>query len=406
MTRWLITLLLTINVNGPVGNLNMLSQLFHYHSRLVRTRVKRWLSELEASKPLEPSVPDRYVALYLHIPFCVSLCKFCHFVRYPFNEDVAKKYYKKLIEDVYEAYSKGFKVNEVYIGGGSPSVMPEMLGELIDVLWELWKARISVEVNPNDVVERSAVEYIDPKKVERISMGVQSLTREGLKALGRASTLENTLTAVEAISSRGFKTFNIDLVWGTKLLMKGIRKAFELGANQVTFYPLMPFPLTGAKGEAKGFEMYEEIVKEAFRKGFVRANAWTFNKGFSIVDEYIADSINFLGLGVSSFSLLGNIAHINTFDVSKYLSSNWFPVEHSKRLSLSELRQFYLAYKLHSEPPKSLGEAGWYLGVITLREMYTVLGNFRIRHLVKLSPKETRPTRRSPQPKPLASPHS
>ena len=398
--------LLTMNANRPVGYLGMISQLFHYHAKLVRKRVERWLYELEASKPSDPYVPEHCVALYVHIPFCASLCKFCHFVRYPLNEGIAKKYYSKLIDDVYSAYSNGFKVHEVYIGGGSPSVMPEMLGELIDVIWELWRPEVSVEVNPNDVVDRSAMNHIDPKKVKRVSLGVQSLNQEGLKALGRGSTLEKTLAAINVISSKNFETFNIDIVWGTKSLMRGIDNAFELGANQVTFYPLMPFPLSGAKGEAMGFEMYEKIVREAFRRNFIRSNAWTFSKGFNIVDEYISSSINFLGLGVSSFSLLGNVAHLNTFDVSKYLSSNWFPVEHSKTMCINELRQFHLAYKLHRSPPKALGEMGWYLGVITLREMYTVLGNFRIRHLAKLSPKETRPTRRSSLSRTPASPHS
>lgn len=286
--------------------------------------------------------------------------------------------------------------------------MPEMLGELIDVLWGLWKPVISVEVNPNDVVERSAMEHIDPIKVKRVSMGVQSLTEEGLKALGRASTLENTLTAIDIISSKNFDTFNIDLVWGTRLLMKNIDMAFECGANQITFYPLMPFPQSGIRGEIVGFEMYEEIVKKAFEKGFIRTNAWTFSKETSIVDEYIANNINFLGLGVSSFSLLGNVTHINTFDVSKYLSSGWFPAEHSLPMDLKELREFYMAYKLHNDPPKRLGEAGWYLGVVTLREMYTVLGNFRMKHVMRFrsSPKETRPTRRSPPSKTLVFPHS
>lgn len=259
-----------------------------------------------------------------------------------------------------------------------------MLGELIDTVWELWRPSVSVEVNPNDVVERLAIDHVDPKKVKRISMGVQSVSQEGLRALGRASTLERTLEAIEIISSKNFDAFNIDVVWGTEVLNKELEKVFELKANQITFYPLMPFPLKGINGEAEGFRMYKEIAKKAFSKGFKRVNAWTFSKGDSLADEYIANCVEFLGLGVSSFSLLGGLAHVNTFDVNKYLSSSWFPVVHSKALEPEELREFYMAYKIHASPPKALGDVGWYLGVITLREMYAVLGNFRLKHVFKL----------------------
>jgi len=355
----------------------------YVHAKLVRERIRTWLKELVSSDKSEPSRPEAPVSLYLHVPFCPNLCKFCHFVKYPFREDLAVKYYKKLIEDVREAHSKGYEVREVYIGGGSPSVLPYLLGELVDVLWELWRVPISLEVNPGDVVHKDVVEHLDPKKVKRISMGVQSFEDRGLRALGRPLNADDTIKAIDIIRSKSYECFNIDMIWGTRWLMKGVERAFSCGANQITFYPLMPFPLRGPKGEMEGFNLYEEIVRMAHANGFKRVNAWTFSRVRSLVDEYIADSSEFLGLGVSSFSLLGNMAHLNTFSLKKYFESGWFPVEHSKPLSDKEMKEFLLAYKLHSNP-RSLGlssEFGWYLGVVTLREMYTVLGEFRVRTL-------------------------
>ncbi|UXD22282.1 hypothetical protein IPA_03200 [Ignicoccus pacificus DSM 13166] len=346
----------------------------------VRKRVLGWLRELESSEPSPPSLPNRPLSLYLHVPFCTNLCKFCHFVRYPFEEEKARKYFRKLINDVYSAYGNDVEVKEVYIGGGSPSCLPDMLGELVDVLWDLWKPEISLEVNPKDVVHRDALDYLDSNKVRRISMGVQSFFEERLRELGRPVSEEENWEAIQLIKEKNFHTFNIDLIWGVNDMKEELEKAFACGANQITFYPLMPFPAKGITGELKGFKVYQQIVREAEKNGFCRANAWTFSKGKSMVDEYISECSDFLGLGVSSFSLINGVSHVNTFSIDKYLESkDWFPNEHSLKLSRKDLDGFRKAFALHSNP-KYLGlrgESFWYLGVIVLREMYTILGEYR-----------------------------
>ncbi len=358
-------------------------------SPYVRKRVKGWLERLEASQPLEPITDGRPVSLYLHVPFCDNLCKFCHFVKYPYDERRAKQYFAKLMKDVEEAFSLGYDVKEVYVGGGSPSCYPEGLSDLVDLLWDLWRPEISLEVNPKDVVKKRAIDYLEPTKVKRISMGVQSFDGERLRKLGRPVNPEMTQEAIELIVAKKFHTFNIDIIWDTESIREDAERAFESGANQVTFYPLMPFPERGLKGELKGFKVYEEIVKVAKEKGFCRANAWTFSKGKSMIDEYISECDEFLGLGVSSFSLLNGVSHVNTFSVDKYLKSEkWFPVEHSLKLSHKELKDFKRAYKLHANP-SSLGipgELGWYLGVVVLREMYTILGDYRMEKVSKELP--------------------
>ena len=213
---------------------------------------RNWLKRLTSKPGVERVELNGPVSLYLHVPFCRTLCRFCHFVRYPYKEELAKKYYKKLMKDVEEAFSRGAEAFEVYVGGGSPSSEPHLLGELLDLLWDLWKPKISVEVNPNDVVKLNAIEYIDPKKVKRVSMGVQSFLPERLKELGRAVLPETNFKAIEIIKSKKYCTFNIDIVWGLESVRRDAEEAFSLGVDQVTFYPLMPFPKRGPRAEAKG----------------------------------------------------------------------------------------------------------------------------------------------------------
>jgi coproporphyrinogen III oxidase-like Fe-S oxidoreductase len=349
-----------------------------------RKRTESWLKKLDSSQASPLRVPERPISLYLHVPFCTNLCKFCHFVRYPYDEEKAKKYFKKLKNDVLNAYAEGIDVKEVYIGGGSPSCYPPGLGELLDALWELWRPEISLEVNPKDVVHKDALDHIDPIKVKRISVGIQSFDGKRLRELGRPVKEEENWHAIELIKDKKFHTFNIDLIWGVESLGDDLEKAFSCGANQITFYPLMPFPSKGIRGELKGIKVYEEIVGFARAKGFCRINAWTFSKGKSMVDEYISDCTDFLGLGVSSFSLVEGVSHVNTFSVEKYLEDKrWFPNEHSLKLSERDLKDFKRAFAVHSDPQRLglRGEAFWYLGVVVLREMYTMLGEYRQRKM-------------------------
>ncbi len=349
-----------------------------------RAWTERWLKRLSSSPPAgEPSL-EGPTSLYLHFPFCRRPCRFCHFVRYPYDDEKARKYYKKLMKDVEEAFTKGAEVFEAYIGGGSPSATPDLLGELLDLLWSLWRPKISVEVNPNDVVELNAIDYIDPKKVKRVSMGVQSFKGERLRELGRAVLPERNYEAIEIIMSKKYCTFNIDLVWGLEDISDEAEEAFSLKVDQVTFYPLMPFPGRGPRAEAKAFEIYENIVKVAKSYGYVRSNAWTFSKGKGMVDEYIADAPQFLGLGVSSFSFINGWAHVNVFDVDEYFERGWFPAWHSLKMRSYEERAFKLAMNLHSTAFGWDSEFLWYLGMVTLREIYSALGEFRQRNVAEV----------------------
>ncbi|ABU81523.1 radical SAM protein [Ignicoccus hospitalis] len=351
-------------------------------AELSRRWSEAWLRKL-LSSPGTPMRPEGRVSLYLHVPFCRSLCKFCHFVRFPYSEDLASKYFKKLIKDVEEAHSSGVEAVEVYVGGGSPSSKPEALGELVDLVWSLWRPQISVEVHPVDVAFLGAAEHLDPKKVTRVSMGVQSFSPEGLKKLGRPVSPETNELAIEILKSKKFKTFNVDVVWGLEDPTPDAVKALECGADQVTFYPLMPFPKRGPEGERLCFQNYQRIVREASKRGFVRQNAWTFSKTEAMVDEYVARAEEFLGLGVSSFSLVGGAAHLNVFDLEEYFKRGWSEPWHSVKLNPLEGLAFKVAMALHSSPPLR-AEALWYSGLVALRELYGVLGEFRLSVVSKL----------------------
>ena len=103
----------------------------HLNQRLMSLDV----AEGDVSLP-EPDRDKRYL-LYLHIPFCVVLCPFCSFHRVEFNENKATKYFSALKQEIKFAHDLGYRFSELYIGGGTPTVLPEQLAETIEFVSSL-----------------------------------------------------------------------------------------------------------------------------------------------------------------------------------------------------------------------------------------------------------------------------
>ena len=358
--------------------------MFGLVSALSKFLTSKLLRELDDAPPSPLGLKGTEVSLYLHVPFCRRLCKFCHFVRYPFRYQTVKAYFKRLRGDLEELLQRDLDVKEVYVGGGSPSCLPNELGELLDEAWSFWKPLTSVEVAPADVVELNALDFIDPKKVKRVSMGIQSLRAERLERLGRGTDLETSLEALEVLKSKGYEVINADFIWDVDVEIEELEEIADLGVRQPTLYPLMPPSPRGSEGER--FELYKRIVEVMGSRGYRRTNAWTFSKGRSdLYDEYVSKGRQFVGIGVSAISLYSNRLSINTFDVEKYLASPSIVHEHSLKLGFVSRKALKLAYDLHKRVSRF--ERLNYSSLIALREAYTALGEYRIekrdRYLVR-----------------------
>lgn len=191
--------------------------------------------------------------LYIHIPFCRKACTYCNFhfttgQRYKndFTQYLKKEYYARLKE-----WTGAWET--LYFGGGTPSLLPAaQLGDLIEHSRQTVgiekDAEITLEVNPEDV---------DPVKIEewktiginRISLGIQSLSDEELKAMNRAHDSATSLRAMEMLLKSGFQSVNLDLIYGSPWLsdeawLKTLEWAFSCGAQHISAYALTAEPNT------------------------------------------------------------------------------------------------------------------------------------------------------------------
>ena len=104
----------------------------------------------------EVKVHPEGISLYVHIPFCRSLCPFCCFNRYLFQEDLARRYFNDLKQELDMYRGRGFNFTDIYFGGGTPTVLMDELGEFIKLLRKQFKVKqISLETTPRELTPQN-----------------------------------------------------------------------------------------------------------------------------------------------------------------------------------------------------------------------------------------------------------
>jgi putative oxygen-independent coproporphyrinogen III oxidase len=152
---------------------------------------------------------------YLHIPFCASKCDYCAFATWTDREHLVGAYLDALAVEISRAVDDGLRVaSTVFVGGGTPTLVPpERLAEVVALIPVAEGAEVTVECNPDDVTADMLRAFRDGG-VNRVSVGVQSMSAHVLSSLGRTHDRDNVARTVEAIREVGLPTFNLDLIYG------------------------------------------------------------------------------------------------------------------------------------------------------------------------------------------------
>lgn len=304
--------------------------------RLLTGVMRAGAKRLMALSPVEPGLPDpvpgRDYLLYVHVPFCERLCPYCSFNRYPFDQGLATSYFASLRDEMRAVADKGYDFASMYIGGGTPTVDLDELIATIDLAKELFSIReVSSETNPNHLYPR----WVDPlvDRVDRFSVGVQSFDDGLLKQMDRYDkygSAEEILERLRSIEGR-FHSLNVDMIFNfPSQTAEQLRRDCELlkstGANQTTFYPLMASPAVElslkksvGKVDYAREGRYYELLSQELSDTFEPASAWTFSRiAGGMIDEYIVDYEDYVGIGSGAFSFLDGALYVNTFSLREY----------------------------------------------------------------------------------------
>ncbi|MBW8035106.1 MAG: radical SAM protein [Planctomycetes bacterium] len=234
---------------------------------LAARRTRRYLTfDRYESDSLAAAEKEKSYLLYMHIPFCQELCPYCSFVRVKFDRCLAIKYFAALKKEIALYHEQGFRFDSIYVGGGTPTVMPEELAEVIEYARTFWEIkRLSVETNPNHLTD-DILGILKAAGVNRLSVGVQSFNNEILESTDRLAKYGLGEEIAERLSSIAgmFDTLNADMVFNfanqsDEMIMQDIEILKKVCVDQVTWYPLMV-----SKGQKK--ELFEKCGEVDYRR--------------------------------------------------------------------------------------------------------------------------------------------
>jgi oxygen-independent coproporphyrinogen-3 oxidase len=283
--------------------------------------------------------PVRRADLYIHVPFCKSLCPYCPYNRVLFEHRQATAYMDAMLLeiDLYRQRLGPIEIGSVYVGGGTPTSVADQLGRLFEHIDRRFTRRgpIAIETIPSDL-DKVTLQSLRDIGVNMLSIGVQSFDDRYLKLIGRPYRSAILAPVIDDALSSGFDSVNVDMMFALPKQTKDevladLDRAIDLGSDQVTLYPLFTFPYTSVGRHRSlhrvGFpslslrrHMYRAIHDDACARGLRRVSVWGFKRDaierFSSVtrDDYI-------GIGAGSATRLPGQLHFNTFSVPDYIGA-------------------------------------------------------------------------------------
>lgn len=303
--------------------------------------------------------------IYLHVPFCGSFCTYCDFYSEicrggrAFNEyaDAVLKEVNDRREEICMNMSAPGAVNTLYIGGGTPSVLPlDVLSRIVGAVSQTERLSLvteqlslvtepvevttptelfdefTVEVNPEDIVEkgREYVRGLLALGVNRISMGLQSFNDDILRWMNRRHDAGNAVKAFHILRKSGVRNISIDLIFGISQLTDEtwkdtIEKALELSPEHISAYQLSieegsalaKMVADGRYVEASDEQcrhQYDVLCQTLRQAGYHHYEISNFARpGFEAVHNSAYWSrVPYIGLGPGAHSLTGDIRSWNS----------------------------------------------------------------------------------------------
>jgi oxygen-independent coproporphyrinogen-3 oxidase len=154
--------------------------------------------------------------VYIHVPFCKTLCPYCDFVRQPFEPSAAARYVGAACAEM-GRYDGPRDAATVYLGGGTPSLLqPRYVEDLLAAVHQTFAltpdAEVTIEANPDDVTP-SLVDAWRALGINRVSLGAQSFDDATLAYLGRRHDAALARDACTLVAER-FENWSLDLIYG------------------------------------------------------------------------------------------------------------------------------------------------------------------------------------------------
>lgn len=274
--------------------------------------------------------------LYIHVPFCVKKSAYCDFYSLPSRSDLIGVYVNAVLEEA-SGY-KGKKYQSLYLGGGTPSLLgttdlPRLLSGLYRTLDLSESLESTIEVNPESATPEF-LRTVRMKGIDRVSIGVQSVSDTELQSVGRIHNSHQATTVIMEAKMAGFKSISADLIVGLpgqnwNSLHHSLEATTGLDIQHLSLYCLsveegtqmVLHPPDDLPSDDEQAELFEKSCELLDRNGFVHYEISNFAlPGFECKHNlnYWRGS-EYVGLGPAAASHINGKRFKNKADLDEYL---------------------------------------------------------------------------------------
>ena len=274
-------------------------------------------------------------SLYIHIPFCESICDYCDFAKLQYFHNLADQYLIALQRELNDRVDNK-ELKTIYIGGGTPTSLDDEQFEKLLKMVQPYSQSVeeyTIEANPESLT-LSKIKLMNKYGVNRLSVGVESTDDRILKSINRKHTFSDVKRAVELARKNGINNINLDLIIGLpnvseKMLEKDIYNILSLNPNHISCYSLTVhehtvFHINGIEEPVEQFaydsyKLINQILNEHGYEHYEVSN-WSKPGKESKHNLTYWNNERYYGIGLAASGYLDDVRYKNTTNFSKYIS--------------------------------------------------------------------------------------
>jgi oxygen-independent coproporphyrinogen III oxidase len=310
---------------------------------------------------------NREYGLYVHIPFCKNSCPYCPYFKTIYNKQKSQQFLGALKKeiDLTAKNNENLKLNSLYFGGGTPTLLEDDLVKIIIYLKSKFKisGEVAIETSPSDLNEEKLIS-LKKAGVTSISIGIQSFNDDLLKEIGRNYNSALATKIIKILKKINFETLNIDMMFALPkqtmdCLENDLDTLIKHSPSQITFYPLFTFPYTSV-GKYKKIKrikmpnfftrkkMYYLICNKMKEAGYEQSSVWAFKKKSTTKFSSVTRDF-YIGFGPSSGSYTGQNFYFNTFSLEDYfkISNKRKPIILRMSVNKKMAKLFWLYWRFY-----------------------------------------------------------
>jgi oxygen-independent coproporphyrinogen III oxidase len=287
---------------------------------------------------------SRCRALYVHVPFCRSLCGYCDFYSEVLRPAALRPYLAAVAGELADAARpRGWRFDTVYLGGGTPTVLPvadlrTLLAAVGDYIDGTRPLEFTVEANPA-TVSADTIAALRAAGVNRVSVGAQSFLPDELRVLERTHTPGDVEKTVTALRQGGFTHYSLDLIFGipgqtVATWEQSLQQALDLGPEHMSCYGLTyeagtPLYEHRARGRLQPLDedleadLYELTLDRLAAAGLPQYEISSFSRPGCECRHNLRYWHNepYLGVGPAAAGFIDGVRYKNVSDTAAYVAA-------------------------------------------------------------------------------------